>query len=122
MKLYIIDDDWDMVQYLTTLLEKAGHTVYSGVSGVSNLPKIVSRQPDAILVDLVMAEMDGINLVKELRSRPELAEAKIIMVTSKDHDHWRELASEAGVNGYVTKPVDEATFAKEIEDIIEASA
>ena len=81
MKLYIIDDEWDMVKYITTLLEAVGHTVYSGVSGVSNLPKIVSRQPDAILVDLVMAEMDGIELVKQLRGRPELAKSKIIMVT-----------------------------------------
>ncbi len=79
-----------MVQYLTALLESAGHTVYSGVSGVSNLPKIVSRQPDAILVDLVMGEMDCIELVQQLRARKELAASKIIMVTSKDHAHWRK--------------------------------
>ncbi len=121
MKVYIIDDDWDMVQYLTTLLESGGHTVYSGVSGVSNLPKIVSRQPDAILVDLIMAEMDGIELVQQLRARPELAKAKIIMVTSKDHEHWRKLAEDAGVDGYVTKPVDENTFALQVEEIIQPS-
>ena len=114
MKLYIIDDDWDMVQFLTSILEKAGHTVFSGVSGVSNLPKIVARQPDAILVDIVMAEMNGIELVKELRARPELEGAKIIMVTSKDHDHWREQATDAGADGYITKPIDEETFASQV--------
>lgn|GEM_PF-1711027 len=121
MKLYIIDDDWDMVKYITTLLETAGHTVYSGVSGVSNLPKIVSRQPDAILVDLVMAEMDGIELVQQLRGRAELAKSKIIMVTSKDHEHWQKLAQEAGVDGYITKPVNEDTFASQVESIVQAS-
>ena len=118
MKLYLIDDDWDMIQFLTGLLERAGHTVYSGVSGVSNLPKIVSRQPDAILVDLVMAEMDGLELVRQLRERQELKKTKIIMVTTKDHEHWREKADEAGVDAYLTKPVNEATFASEIEAII----
>ena len=82
MRIYIIDDDWDMVQYVTALLESAGHEVHSGVSGVSNLPKIVARKPDAILVDLVMAEMDGIELVGQLRAKKELANTKIIMVTS----------------------------------------
>lgn len=121
MKFYLIDDDWDMIQHLTALLEDAGHTVFSGVSGVSSLPKIVSRQPDAILVDLVMAEMDGIELVKQLRARSELAKAKIIMVTSKDHDHWRQKANDAGVDGFITKPVDQTRFASDVEAIIQPS-
>jgi DNA-binding response OmpR family regulator len=121
LKLYIIDDDWDMIQYMTVLLEGAGHTVFSGVSGVSNLPKIVARKPDAIIADLVMAEMDGIELIRQLRAKSELADSKIIMVTSKDHDHWRKQAKEAGANGYITKPLDEATFASQIEAIVLAS-
>lgn len=121
MKFYLVDDDWDMIQYFTVLLESAGHTVYSGVSGVSNIPKIVSRQPDAVLVDLVMAEMDGLELVKQLRKRPELNNVKIIMVTAKEHGHWRDKANEAGVDAYLTKPVNEATFADEIEAIVVAA-
>ena len=122
MKFYLIDDDWDMVQYVTALLESAGHEVHSGVSGVSNLPKIVARKPDAILVDLVMAEMDGIELVGQLRAKKELANTKIIMVTSKDHSHWRSQAEEAGVDGYITKPLDETTFATEVEAIVGTEA
>ena len=118
MKIYIIDDDWDMIQYVTVLLEGAGHEVFSGVSGVSNLPKIVARKPDAILVDLVMAEMDGLELVRQLRAKKELAASKIIMVTSKDHGHWRKQAEDAGVDGYVTKPIDAETFASQIEAIV----
>lgn len=117
MKIYIIDDDWDIIGFHTVLLEAAGHEVFSGVSGVSNLPKIVARKPEAILVDLVMAEMDGIELVRQLRAKKELATAKIIMVTSKDHGHWRQQAQEAGVDGYITKPVDEETFAAQVEAI-----
>lgn len=117
MKIYIVDDDWDLIGYVTALLEAAGHEVFSGVSGVSNLPKIVARKPDVILVDLVMAEMDGIELVRQLRAKKELAAAKIIMLTSKDHGHWRQQAEQAGVDGYITKPVDEATFASNVEAI-----
>lgn len=109
-----------MVQYVTVLLESAGHEVHSGVSGVSNLPKIVARKPDAILVDLIMAEMDGIELVNQLRAKKELAATKIIMVTSKDHGHWRKQAEEAGVDGYITKPLDEATFTADVEAIVGA--
>jgi len=117
LKIYIIDDDWDMINYVTVLLEGAGHEVFSGVSGVSNLPKIVARKPDAILVDLVMAEMDGLELVGQLRAKKELAHSKIIMVTSKDHTHWRKQAEDAGVDGYITKPVDAETFASQVEAI-----
>jgi len=118
LKLYIIDDDWDMVQFMTALLEGAGHEVFSGVAGVSNIPKIVARRPDAVLIDLMMAEMDGLELVRQLRARPELKNTKIVMVTSKDHAHWRTQAKESGADGYVTKPLNADTFAAEIEKIV----
>jgi len=68
-----------------------------------------------------MAEMAGIELVKQLRTRTELAKSKIIMVTSKDRKHWQKLAQDAGVDGYITKPINEDTFASQIEAIVQAS-
>ncbi|NQV48192.1 MAG: response regulator [Rhodospirillaceae bacterium] len=118
MKVYIIDDDWDIIQFMTTLLEAAGHTVYSGVSAVSNLPKVAARRPDCVLIDLMMAEMDGLTLAQELHGKAELAKTKLIMVTSKDHQHWQNQATEAGVHGYITKPLDPETFVGKIEKIV----
>jgi len=119
LKFYIIDDDWDMVQMMTALLEDAGHEVDSSVDAATGLSGATAKRPDAVLIDLVMADMDGLELCRQLRVSPELEKSKIIMVTSKGHGHWREQADEAGVEGFLTKPVDADTFALQIVEIVE---
>ena len=119
MKFYIIDDDWDMVQMMTALLEAAGHEIDSSVDTASGLSGAVAKRPDAVLIVLVMADFDGLELCRKLKASPELVKSKIIMITSKDHDMWREKAAEAGADGYITKPLDADTFAAQIVDIVE---
>lgn len=119
MKLYLIDDDWDMVQMMTALLEAAGHEVDSSVDAASGLSGATAKRPDAVLIDLVMADIDGLQLCRKLRVRQELENSKIIMITSKDHEHWREKADDAGVDGFLTKPLDANTFALQILEIVE---
>ncbi|MHA1598247.1 MAG: response regulator transcription factor [Alphaproteobacteria bacterium] len=119
MKFYLIDDDWDMVQAMTALLEAAGHEVDSSVDAAAGLSAAVAKRPDAVLVDLVMADIDGLELCRKLKASPELTKSKIIMVTSKDHGMWRDKAGEAGADGFLTKPVNTDTFAAEIIEIVE---
>ncbi len=121
MKIYVIDDDPDIIALITVLLESAGHAVSSNTAGTEALPQISKQRPDCVLTDLMMAELDGLDLCREVRSREELAATKVVFVSSRDHVYWQDKARAAGAVGYLTKPLDPATFAKEVERLASES-
>ena len=119
MKFYIVDDDADIIAFMTLLLETAGHKVSSSIAGATALPEIKAKRPDCVLTDLVMAEMDGLDLCRELRKLPELSGLKIIFVSARANEYWRNHAHDAGADGYLGKPLDAKTFVEQVENIIE---
>ena len=118
MKVFIVDDDAHMVALMTTLLEAAGHAVSSEITGSYAIPKIVSERPDCVIIDLMMAELDGTELCEELRARQETRGATLIMVTAMDDDHWRARAEASGMDGYLTKPLNAETFVEQVQNIV----
>lgn len=117
-KFYLVDDDSDIVELITTLLEAGGHTVRSNLRGVFAIPEIVDFRPDCVLIDLMMAELDGIQLYRELSHRAELTGTDFIMVSAQSADYWKNQAQDAGIKGYLAKPINAATFLSEIEAIV----
>lgn len=65
MKIYIVDDDAEMIEVMTLLLDAGGHRVASSVAGATAIPEIVAFKPDVLLTDLVMAELDGLELCRD---------------------------------------------------------
>ena len=117
-QFYIIDDDPIFVEMMTDILEDEGFSVSSNCAALYSLSEIRKLKPDCILVDLQMSEMDGLELCLELQKMPQIPNAKIIMVSAHDDDIWKRKANEAGANGYITKPIDAASFLSTIERIV----
>ena len=115
MKITIIDDDPDIVEVISTLLEGAGHDVSSSPAGVNAISIIRKKRPDIIITDLVMAEMDGLELCREIRKDRTLDKTSIIMVSARTDTIWKERAKDAGANGFIEKPFDAATFVRDVE-------
>ncbi len=121
LKFFIIDDDPFFIELMTQILADAGHSVSSNNAAVFALSEIRSQRPDCILVDLQMAEMDGLALCAELRKMPEIKKSKIIFVSAHKAETWKQRASEAGADGYLTKPIDAVSFVQDIADILEGA-
>ena len=117
MKITIIDDDPDIVEVISLVLENAGHSVTSSPAGVNAISLIRKKRPDLILTDLVMAEMDGLELCREIRKDKLLEKTKIIMISARADEMWKEKARDAGADGYIEKPIDTATFVKDVESL-----
>lgn len=117
MKITIIDDDPDIVEVISLVLENAGHSVTSSPAGVNAISLIRKKRPDLILTDLVMAEMDGLELCREIRKDKLLEKTKIIMISARTDEMWKEKARDAGADGYIEKPIDTATFVKDVESL-----
>ena len=118
MKFVIVDDDAFILQLMKLVLESAGHTVHAFASSVQALREIPVVRPDCVITDVIMPEMDGFELCRELRSRPDLAAIKIIMCTSKSYDFDRRRAKELGAAGYIVKPIKRETLLREINEIL----
>ena len=121
ISFFVIDDDFQMIELLSALLKDRGHQVSAYPSSTVAMNEIESIRPDCLITDLVMGDMDGLELVRELRSKPIHRDMKIVMVTSKTKDLWRNKAYKVGVDNFITKPVDTNTFVSEIEAIFETS-
>lgn len=121
MKFMIVDDDAAILQLLKSVLEYAGHTVAAFDSSVRAFQEIPVQRPDCVITDVIMPGMDGFELCREVRSRPDLASIKIIMCSAKSYDFDRRRAKELGAAGYIVKPVQSETLMSQINEILSES-
>ncbi|MBL6927702.1 MAG: response regulator [Rhodospirillales bacterium] len=117
-KIFIVDDDETIIEFMTLMMESAGYEVSSCLAGTEALPKILAQKPDCILTDLMMAELDGLQLCQEIRNKSYSPSPVVIVVSARTHPYWQNRAHEAGADGYVTKPLSAVTFVPQIEAIM----
>lgn len=118
MKFFVVDDDPDILALVAKALAEAGHTVQTCPSSRRALQEIPGSRPDCVITDLMMPEMDGFELTRELRRRPELAKTKIIVLSMKSYDFDRRRAKDLGADGYLTKPIHRESFLQTIAEIV----
>lgn len=118
MKFYVIDDDPDLLALIGALLQKGGHEVTMAESSRRGLRDIPQVKPDCVITDVMMPELDGFELTRELRRRPELASTKIVVLSAKSYEFDRRRAKELGADGYIIKPIQRDTFVKSVIDIV----
>ena len=100
----VVDDQPDMLKLIARALEEDQYTVSKASSGGEALRMIGEHIPDLVVLDYKMAGMDGIAVMKTLRTRPETEHLPVIMLTAKTDEPSTRAGFEAGVTDYVTKP------------------
>jgi two-component system alkaline phosphatase synthesis response regulator PhoP len=100
-RLLIVDDDMTMVRLLQTLLELDGFEVLPATRPEGLVEKVIQERPDLVLMDVYLSDQDGIELLRDIRTRPEVAHIPIIMTSGMDVS---DQCLEAGANGFVLKP------------------
>jgi phosphoribosyl 1,2-cyclic phosphodiesterase/CheY-like chemotaxis protein len=117
-KIIVIDDDALTANVIAQLLDGFGAQITQTTDSASAYEKILEIQPDCIICDLMMPEVDGLNLLKRIRETPDLKTVKFIMVTAKAYEFDQKRAYEFGADGYIRKPLNPDTFADEVARII----
>jgi len=118
MRFFVVDDDPDVLALVERLLTDAGHAVTLCRSSREALREVPGQRPDCVITDLMMPEMDGFELIRELRRRPDLASMKIVVLSVKSYDFDRRRARELGADGYVQKPINRQTLLATLTDIV----
>ena len=99
--ILIIDDDKKMIRVFATSLETAGYRIFDASSGQRALEEVRTRNPDVVLLDLGLPDIDGLTLVPQLRAHTT---SPIIVVSAREQETDKVKALDAGANYYLTKP------------------
>ena len=103
----VVDDSVSVRRTMEQLMQDAGYQVITARDGLDALSLLDRCTPDIALVDLEMPRMNGLDLTKSMRNRPLTKDTPVVMITSRFTDKHRALATEAGVNEFLTKPYTE---------------
>lgn len=120
MRIVLVDDDPDLIEIMYLALKQAGHDVTASPGGVAVLSKIHKDPPDLIITDLMMSELDGLEFAREV-AKDTTNDAKVIMISARTDKLWKDRARDAGVIGFIEKPIDPMTFADVVDKMYASS-
>lgn len=103
-KILIVDDNTDLTSVLRAGFKEAGFAVRTSGNGVDALKKVYSFKPDAIILDLVLPELDGFAVCEHLKKNRATASIPVLVLTGLSSQLSRFAGLESGANEYLTKP------------------
>jgi CheY-like chemotaxis protein/MinD-like ATPase involved in chromosome partitioning or flagellar assembly len=118
-KILIIDDDTDTLRLVGLMLQHQGYSISTATSGEQGIAKATVEQPDVILLDVMMPEMDGYEVTRRLRSDARTQAIAILMFTAKSLLNDRVAAFEVGVDDFLTKPTNPADLQSHVRQLLE---
>ncbi len=121
-KVLIAEDDSVTQQLLCRTLRRFGYEVEAASDGVEALMRIEAFEPDVVLIDYAMPEMDGLALLRRLKRHPEYRLLPTIMLTGKISGSQRQEAIDGGVDAFLRKPVSFQELTHEIQRLVSAGA
>jgi len=120
-KILIVDDDLDTLKLVGLILQRHGYQIVAANGGLRALEKVVAEQPDIILLDVMMPDMDGYEVTRRLRANASVAHIPIIMFTAKSLLDDKVAGFEAGADDYLTKPTHPAELVAHVKALLARS-
>ncbi len=120
--ILVADDDTDIVALVRLRLERAGYEVDTACDGIEALEAVDRRVPDLAVIDVMMPRMDGHEVVRALRARPETAKMPILVLTAAVHDRVAEASAEAGADVHMRKPFSPRELVARVDELLARDA
>ena len=103
-RILIVDDEPDLVRLLDYNLRQAGYETVTASSGEAALSAARAKRPDLVILDLMLPDLSGTEVCRQLKREPGLKDVPILMLTAKSEEVDRVVGFELGADDYVTKP------------------
>lgn len=116
--ILVVEDTPANLALATKLLSAAGHDVLTSETAAEGVALARDRLPDLVLMDLGLPDMDGWQALRAIRSDPSAAGLHVVAFTADAMLGDRERALAGGFDGYLSKPIDFATFAESVEHLL----
>jgi len=105
IKILIVDDEPDILEFLQYNLHKEGYIVITASDGEEGILLAEREKPHLIILDIMMPKMDGVEVCRQLRTKPEFDKTVIAFLTAREEDYSQIAALEVGGDDYITKPI-----------------
>jgi len=117
-KIFVVDDDKNITNLISIYLEKEKYTVYEFNDSKEALDNFIKIVPDLLIIDIMMPDMDGFDLLKNIR---KISDASVIMLSAKGETFDKVLALELGADDYIVKPYEMYELLARIKAILRRS-
>ena len=114
----VIDDLQAELRLMQDYLQNGGYSVIASSNGLEAIEEAVKQKPDAIVTDLVMPEISGLELCRKLKKNAETADIPIIACTTKDRKVDQSWAKKQGVAIYLVKPCTQEQLIKAVDSVL----
>lgn len=118
--ILLVDDDPNLRDMLRAMLEIGGFEVIEAEDGLDALEKLEEITPDILVLDVMMPNLDGVSLCKQLRSDAEFVSLPIIMLSGKTQHHAVAEGMAAGANCYLCKPITVEELIQSVRQLLPA--
>ena len=113
-RVLVVDDEPDIVDIVTCLLEGEGYETLVARDGIEAVEVAEAERPDLVLLDVMMPEMNGYQVCRLLKAKPEFRDIPVVMLTAKAQQSDQFWGLDSGATAYLTKPFDN----KELPDTV----
>lgn len=117
-KILVVDDSPTEIFQFKEMLEKLGHEVITAENGRDGVTMAISEQPDVVLMDIVMPDMNGFQATRQIARAEETKHIPVIIVSSKNQETDKVWGRRQGAKGYITKPVLQADLVSAMKDCL----
>jgi two-component system phosphate regulon response regulator PhoB len=120
-RILVVDDEPDLLELVRFNLSQAGFEVETAADGRQGLEAIRQRPPDLLILDLMLPDLPGMDVCREIRADPELRRLPIIMLTARGEELDRVVGFELGADDYVTKPFSPRELTLRVQAVLRRS-
>ena len=117
-KILIVDDEKDILEFLSYNLKKEGFSIYTASDGSEGLEKTKKIKPDLIIVDLMMPKMNGIEMCENIRNDKKLSNVIILFLTARSEDYTQIAALDSGADDFLKKPIKPKLLISKVKSIM----
>ena len=117
-RILLVDDEPDVLEFLSYNLKKEGYTVYKAKNGRVGLELAVQEKPHLVILDVMMPEMDGIETCREIKQIPGLKDSLVVFLTARGEDYSQIAGFDAGADDYITKPIKPKVLTSRVKALL----
>ncbi|TXB64754.1 response regulator transcription factor [Vicingus serpentipes] len=117
-KILLVDDEQDILEFISYNLSKEGYKVITSSNGREAIQVAQKEEPDLIILDVMMPEMDGIEACLELRNIEKLKDTLIVFLSARGEDYSQVAGFDAGADDYISKPIKPRLLVSRVKAIL----
>jgi two-component system alkaline phosphatase synthesis response regulator PhoP len=121
-KILLVDDEQDILEFISYNLQKEGFEVFSSTNGREAIKIAQREKPHLIILDVMMPDLDGIETCRVIRETPDLKNTLIAFLTARSEDYSQIAGFDAGADDYINKPIKPRVLISRVKALLRRSA